>query len=202
MAVDLYSIVEYAEVKQYLRLTNDDDQELIEALVESAQQAIEDFCHTFFIVRERTEHHAGGILPHRGGSRVITLNRAPVPRVFSIEDDDGHTVEADDYTLLSEQGQLLHTSRWPIPTGLWHISFDAGLWDTAYEVRRNAKLAVQIETAERYHNQTGSTIVQQKIGDLYTAYGNANGQPDKNSAIGLAPIVERLIQPFIRDHGV
>jgi hypothetical protein len=103
MAVCDTALVTYEEAKLHLRLTNDDNQALIETFINAVSRNFERYCDTVFIKRSWTERHSGGVGYALGGRQRLHL-KAPVEIIGSITDDAGRSVPAADYVILKEEG--------------------------------------------------------------------------------------------------
>lgn len=93
-------------VKTYLGLTGTNYDDLIDALVPAASEAIENACRRRFAEEEDAEYHDGG-------EDRLVLRRRPVASVTDIWDDpernfaDASKLEADEYVLDADRGMVL-----------------------------------------------------------------------------------------------
>jgi len=84
MAVGAYVLTTYESVKAYLGLTNDDDQALIEAMIDSVSAVIETFCQRKFKSRAYVEYYSGD------GTTELMVDQYPVTAITDIWDDVNH----------------------------------------------------------------------------------------------------------------
>lgn len=105
-------------VKTYLGLSGTTHDDVIDALISAASEAVENFCGRKFDVTAYTEYH------HGGGASSVVLQRRPVTEVSGLWDDlardfdDESLVDSDDYVLDSESG-IIHL--------LWGAAFSDGV---------------------------------------------------------------------------
>ena len=115
-------------VKTYLGLSGTTHDSVIDDLIASASEAIENYCGRQFAVTSHTEYHDGQ------GSGSVVLQYRPVTAVSGVWDDpardfeDDSLIESDDYVLDSEGGIIRLLSGATFSHGVRNVkvSYSAG----------------------------------------------------------------------------
>lgn len=169
-SMDLTSL---AKLKAYLGLSAGDDDTLLTSLIDSASEAIEQYCGRPFARTERTELHDGC------GSKSILLDCRPVASVASVHDDAGR--EFDDASLLPAENYTFYPE-----SGV--LTLDAGVFGDG---RRNVQVvytagyasappaveqAANILAAHFYNRgrQGGDGVVSETLGAYSVSYDAAD----------------------------
>jgi len=119
--------------------TSDDPK--LDALVDAATVAIENYCDNGFVTRSYSEYSRAGINGHQGGARRIFLRRYPIQSVASITEAPSGTIPATDYLIYGDEGYLEHVSYWPAPDDRWTIAYTAGRFASTTAVDEALRLA-------------------------------------------------------------
>jgi len=104
-----WALVTPQQVKAHARIDNNDDDDLIITLINSATKKCEDYCQRAFVQRAITENRIAD------GGTLLMLNKRPVSAFTSISLDGTALTEDTDFTLYDEEGLLKR----PVSNSLW-----------------------------------------------------------------------------------
>jgi len=172
MALTDQALITVAQAKEYLKISNSDNDNVIEAMVESATRRTEDYCSSRWVIREIVETHVGD------GGKYLYLYRMPITAVASI------TIDGTAYTGYEERlsiGMLYGV--WTALTEII-VTYSAGYIadiTTAVANVPDAVIAVMQAVAIWYNNRLGAT--SENIGGIGSiAYGMDLELPDSVKA--------------------
>lgn len=103
MPLSNHALTTYAAVKEYLKLSTDDEQNSLERMINAVSEMIEKYCDRHFEKATYTEKYRGN------NRQLLRLNQYPVLSVASVTIDGD---AADDYEILSEEGMLYREDLW------------------------------------------------------------------------------------------
>ena len=172
MALTDQALITVAQAKEYLKVSNSDNDNVIEALIESATRKTEDYCASRWVSRSIVETHIGQ------GEQSLYLYRMPISEVASV------TIDGTAYTGYEERlsiGMLY---------GVWTklteiiVTYTAGYVadrTTAVANIPDAVIAVMEALGIWYNNRLGATYEQ--VGGIGALnYGKGLTLPDSVKA--------------------
>jgi hypothetical protein len=192
----LTDVITYAEALQRLGLTPEDmAYERMVPLIEAVTRRLEGATGSYFVQRAYSERHQMPLW----GLRTLFLKRRPVQSIASIIDDEGHTVEASEYYLAGELGQLQHKSGWPASCGAWTVSITSGGWwpETAL-VGEDVKQAACLLLSDgmRSSGTSAGTVISEKVGPVSVTYADPTSGGGAVGATILPGEVLFLMAPY------
>lgn len=144
------------EVKDYLRVEHDADDDLITALRTAAIGAIQIYLGVPIVGVERT-YSDRALSGRRGGPTSLILPVTPIdPATLEVVDLDGNDVDAADLTVDAATGIVRYTDGSPFPFGPYAITVEVGLeFDPEYEdtIEPVLGLAIRDVVADWYRNR-------------------------------------------------
>ena len=168
MALTDQALITVAQAKEYLKVSNDDNDNVIEALIESATRKTEDYCGSRWVSREIAETHIGE------GNLTLYLHRLPISEVASV------TIDATAYTGYEQRlsiGMLYGV--WPNLSEII-VTYTAGYVEdrtTAVANIPDAVIGVMQAVAIWYNNRLG--VTSENVGGIGSAiYGEDLQLPD------------------------
>ena len=182
MALTANALITLAQAKEYLKVSNSDNDNVIEALIESATRKTEDYCASRWVSREITETHIGV------GDKFLYLWRMPISEVTEV------TIDAEAYTSYEERltiGALY--GAWPSLSEII-VTYTAGYIDdigTAVANIPDAVIAVMQCVAIWFNNPLGATT-ENIAGVGSIVYGGDIELPDAVKA-KLSDLRKRII---------
>jgi hypothetical protein len=155
-------------------------------VIDAITHGIETYLGNPVVQREYTEKYFGS-------TPIIRLDQYPVASVTSITDPASNTVDADDYKVIEDIGELRHVGGWNFPAALdsngnldrWEIVYTAGRFANTGAVDPDFKMAACEWAGMRYRRP--GNVLTKKVGDLTITYKN---QPEANT---VPDVVQRLI---------
>lgn len=168
----------------------------LDMLIDAATQAIEGYCSTAFVVREREERHRRP----SPGRDTLYLSRYPIAELDSIEDPAGNVVAATEIVLAEEQGTIRRPGGWPVPQNVdgnedrWIVSYTAGRYEDTAAVEARVKRAA-IGLVAHWRNNPTPGISSKTMGNVSIVYQSpivGAFTPD-----GLPTAVAALLGPFV-----
>lgn len=193
-------VIEVDELKRQLGSIGTREDMDLETLCVIASLSIENICNgTKFIQRTFTEDYTAGTNGRLGGAKKIYLRSLPVVSVTSITDDDGNTVDSDDYTVIAKDGVLEHDWLWPAPIGRWTIVYTAGVWEDTDDVDWAVKKAAQLEAA-RIRAQKGEPVVSTSLSGRAGSRSTTKATRGDQGVGRVNPVVYQLLQPYLKRH--
>ena len=143
------SLITLALAKSRLRVDGTGDDDLIQLLIDGAEDWIERGGGIPLSYQTFTEFHSGG------GFRLVPHMR-PVRSVTSIYDQEAAAaVDSSVYELRGNVIVRIDGGRWPHSPGRWKITYEAGY--IAADVPVNIKLAILSLVSRAYNNPDGKT---------------------------------------------
>ena len=199
-----YALITTAEARLGRGMpTGTDYETLIDALVDSASQAIEDHCNNIFVIRAVTER----VMWERiAGRSVIALRKYPIVSVTSIQDQDSpaNSIPSTDYWVDPDAGFLVGTGGWQVPVNAngfatyWTVTYTAGRYATTAAVDAVLKTACRMTVEDVFFNGAGDSV-RRKIGDLEVEYTLTlqNFGGTGQDAIALPELAKTLLGPYM-----
>lgn len=149
MAIATNAIIDVAQAKQYLRITDPDWDEIIEIIINSVSSAAERYLHRLVKQQTVTDERING-----PGSRTLRPTYAPIISVTTVYDsatwtwDADSLVDAGNYYLDTEAGKLVYAIGyiWTKGTRNIKLTYVVG-WAT---VPTDITMGVRIQVAEEF----------------------------------------------------
>lgn len=135
--------VTVAEVKAYLRIDQDEENEVIESLIKSAREVLEQYTLRAFL-RQTWE-----LILDRPG-RYVYLPRPPIIEVQEVE-IDGKTLEPEQYELLGRDALVLKAG----PGANLRVRYVSGYGDELESVPAAIRQATIMLVGHMYENREG-----------------------------------------------
>lgn len=148
MSLTNQALITLNQAKEYLKINNSDNDNVIEAMIESATTKTEDYCSSRWVVRDIEESHIGN------GSSFLYLYRMPISEIASVTIDDTEYEGYEERLLIG----MLYGS-WPNLSEVI-VNYTAGYIDsrsTAVANIPDAVIAVMEAVAIWYNNRLGVT---------------------------------------------
>ena len=160
----------YANVKEYLGLTDDNDEDFIGNLITRASDFIAKYCRRVFQDADYTEYYNGV------GNRSICLKQYPVNSVASLHDDldreygTDHLIATTDY-VIDEDAGILTLDGYRFGAGLKNIKV---VYNAGYAtIPANLEQACIELVSMKYNTKESEGIKSEKIGSYSVSYSEA-----------------------------
>lgn len=146
-------IVSVDDMKKFLRVSHDSDDDLIGTLIDGCQSWIESVCGI-----KLTESNYAGYMD--GGGVSLWPEYRPVISVTSVTDNETGTAQSTDNYYLRYSSQIVHDgeSRWSDGRGRWLVSYTAGYGgtgDDSIDVPNGLKVALMHLVRRAYDARGG-----------------------------------------------
>lgn len=161
-----------SDVKRYMQVTGDDDNQMIEDIIDSVQSIVETYVgwEIFRGIKDYSEYH------HGGGNKKVVLRRWPVVSITNLWDDlerlwgDDTKIRTDDYAVDTISGIIELDGDLIFATGNLNVRVDykAGYDKLPFEIMQVRRE----ETARVYHRakQGGDGISSERQGPYSVNY--------------------------------
>ena len=160
----------YANVKEYLGLTDDNDEDFIGNLITRASDFIAKYCRRIFEAADYTEYHDGT------SNKSICLKQYPVNSITSLHDDLNREYGADyliastDY-VIDEDAGILTLDGYRFGVGLKNIKV---VYNAGYEtIPANLEQACIELVSMKFNTKETDGIKSEKIGSYSVSYSEA-----------------------------
>lgn len=182
------AVVSVTEVKKYLRIPDEfvEDDDLLGDLAEVSQEELEDYLNLPLTQRSLIQKFFGL-------QAAWFLDARPVSSITSILDGEGNSIDAEDYVLIEERGQILFR-RFPRiarnAQGLqdrWTVTYVAGLYPDEASAPARVKQAIKMLVARRYQRP------EPDIQGIRTLNQSVSYIPNPNNRKPLPPEVVELV---------
>src|SRR5213593_1630311 len=154
--------------------TGTDFADLIDALIDSSTQAIEDHCNNIFVIRTVTEK----VMWERiAAKNIIALRKYPIVSVTSIVDQAAtpNSIPSTWYWIDPDRGFLVANGGWQIPVDAngfatyWTVTYSAGRYANTAAVDPVLKNACRMTLEDGFFGGAGDSV-RRSIGDLEIEY--------------------------------
>lgn len=159
MEISQYALTDLDEVKTFLQIEDDLQNDLIITLINTISDAVERWCGRYFINREIEQE------PHDCDSLSLDLCYYPVNSVTEIM-CEGKTLNKDKCRLIKSAGILEYPRGFK---GAVLVSYNAGYGNTKNDVPPSVKLAALKWIAGVLQTRT-SSVATEHLGDYWVHY--------------------------------
>jgi hypothetical protein len=182
-------LVTYQEVLTHLSMEpTEAPPERVQPLIAAVTRRLEGVTSSYFVQRQYAEQHA----IDRAGYKTLFLYRRPIISIVSIHDDEGNTVNPNEYYVYAQQGRLQHKIHWPFSHGAWAVTILGGRFANTASVGEDVKQAACILIKDGLDGSGSDTALSESVGPVSVTYADLSATASKS----LPNDVLQLMAPY------
>jgi len=200
MALLDYALLTVQEARLFpgMPRIEENEHEILEALINEVTDSFEEFCGKALIQRTFIENHYWADIERRiraDRTSKLWLKNYPIISVTSVVDQAGNTIAATDYWIDKDHGWLImpvlqNSSGF---STYWTVTYVGGHFVSRPTVITSVKLAAKMQIAHILRNPD-DRVVEKQVGDLRLRYKETE---NSDRAMDLIPQVQEKLGTYI-----